>query len=61
MYVVDGTVRGTCRRDEGNLKVRDMWDLERIRDGGAGETRVEQEEENKPFNTTSAMENNEFS
>ena len=37
-----------------------MWDLERIKDGRAGETRVEQEEENKPFSTTSTLEKNEF-
>jgi len=24
MYAVDGAVRGTCRSDEGKLKVRDM-------------------------------------
>jgi hypothetical protein len=60
MYVVDGAVRGTCRINEGKLKVRGMWDLERIKDGRAGETRVEQEEENKPFSTTSTLENNEF-
>jgi len=40
MYVVDGAVRGTCRRDEGKLKARDTWDLERIKDGRAGGTRV---------------------
>jgi hypothetical protein len=60
MFAVDGAVRGTCRRDEGKLKVRDMWDLERIKDERAGETRVEQEEENKLFSTTSTLENNEF-
>jgi hypothetical protein len=60
MYAVDGAERGTCRRDEGKLKVRDMWDLERIKFGRAEKTRVEKEEENKPFSTTSALENNEF-
>jgi len=53
MYAVDGAVRETCRRDEGKLKVRDMSDLERIKDGTARETRVEQEEENKSYSTTS--------
>jgi len=24
LYVVDGAVSGTCRRDEGKLKVRDV-------------------------------------
>jgi hypothetical protein len=60
VFGVNGAVRGTCRRDEGKLKVRDMWDLEIIKDGRAGETRVEQEEQNEPFSTTSTLENNEF-
>jgi hypothetical protein len=60
MYAVDGAARGTYRSAKRKLKVRDMWDLERIKVGGAEKTSVEQEEENIPFSTTSAMENNEF-
>jgi hypothetical protein len=55
MYPVAGAVRGTCRRDEGKLKVRDMSDLKRNKDGMAREIRVEQEEEDKPYSTTSAL------
>ena len=60
MFAVDGAVRGTYRRGEGALKVRHVWDLERIKDGRAGETRLAQEEENKTFGTTSTLENSEF-
>ena len=42
------------------MKVRHVWDLERIKDGRAGETRLAQEEENKTFGTTSTLENSEF-
>ena len=40
--------------------MRDMWVLERMKNGRAGETRVEQEEENRPLRTTSTLENNEL-